>query len=133
TDVHVVVDKQPAPAGDDVALLGKVKSLQVRVGVHLLVLGGHEVGGTLADVLRALGHVAVIEQRRRSAEPLAPEELLVCQPAVVPEAHVSLGGGRAESLVWAHVQSLAVQHYASAPMPSKIASSSTAAPSGSCA
>ena len=62
-DVDVVVDEQPAPAGDHVALRGQVETLEVRVGVHLLVLRGHEVGRPLADVLRALGQVAVVDER----------------------------------------------------------------------
>src|ERR1019366_3367017 len=133
TDVHVVVDQEPAPPGDDVALGGQVESLEVRVGMHLLVFGGHEVRGTFADVLRAFRHVAVVDERRRATEALASEQLFVRQPTAIREAHVALAGHVPELLVRSHAQSLAVQPCASAPTTSKIASSSTAAPRGSCA
>ena len=62
-DVDVVVDEQPAPPGDHVPLRRQVEALEVRVGVHLLVLRGHEVGRPFADVLRALRQIAVVDER----------------------------------------------------------------------
>src|ERR1035441_329799 len=80
----------------------EVEALEMRVLVDLLALGHHHLGWALADVVSRLGHVAVIEERRRAAEALAAEELLEDGLAVDLEAHVALAGHVAEAAVRSH-------------------------------
>ena len=101
-DPDVVVDQQPLPAGDGVAVGREPEALEQGVLVDLLVLHGDIVGVALDDVLDGLRHVAVIEEGRRAGEAFAAKELLVDRGAIEVEAHVALPGQLPEPHVRPH-------------------------------
>src|SRR5438445_8613229 len=74
------------------------------VGVHRLTLGRRGVVGPGDNVVGRLGHVAVVEQRRRSAEALAAEELLVERASLTLHVDMALAGQIAEVQVRPHAR-----------------------------
>ncbi len=101
-DPDVVVDEQPLPPGDGVAMGGEAEPLEEGVLVDLLVLHGDVVPIALDDVLDGLRHVPVIEQGRGAGEALPAEQLLVGRGALDRKALMALPGQLTQPHVGPH-------------------------------